>query len=222
MYANSDPKVASRAFLESIPGLNVAVGLAHMEGDMALYLQCLLNFAHSERSAASDMASALAHQDKTAVIRRAHTVKGLAGTLGAEALQHAAKNLEFALRDDLPSDAVQTCLAAFESHLHLLVEPLSAYSANGTMPLPRLLRTELETACRQLLPLLIRCEPTAGQVLDTHANLFKAGFPAQFSELAQAVHDGDYEIAESLLLATCLRYGLADPAEQQEDNSAAF
>jgi HPt (histidine-containing phosphotransfer) domain-containing protein len=76
--------------------------------------------------AAQAIADALARDDRAAATRRAHTVKGLAGTFGAVRLQPAAQSLEAALRDGAAAGPVAERLACFEAALAALVDALEA------------------------------------------------------------------------------------------------
>ena len=94
---------AQTPFPYSIDGLDPASGLRRMESDIELYAALLRDFVATEKDAAQAIADALARNDRAAATRRAHTVKGLAGTFGAVRLHPAAQSLETALRETAPA-----------------------------------------------------------------------------------------------------------------------
>ncbi len=111
---------------DAIDGLDMAAGLRRMEGDPELYIALLRDFAATERSAADVIADALAANDWVAAARRAHTVKGLAGTFGAFRLQPAAESLELTLRETRPMAKVDAVLQRFRAELQALMAELDA------------------------------------------------------------------------------------------------
>ena len=82
--------VAEADELPDVPGLNVAEGLVRVAGNKKLYRKLLRQFSNTEADAAQRIASALAEKDRALAERLAHTVKGVAGNIGASAVQNAA------------------------------------------------------------------------------------------------------------------------------------
>ena len=80
-----------------LPGIAVETGLARMGGDRELYLRILHSFGAHQAGAARATRDALATGDTQTASRLSHTLKGLAGSIGAERLQDAAGALESAL-----------------------------------------------------------------------------------------------------------------------------
>lgn len=200
---------------QPIDGLDSAAGIRRMDGDVELYIELLRDFVTDEGNAADVIADALAQADADAATRRAHTVKGLAGTFGAVRLYPAALALEHALREGLPPAQIDAHLQVFSRALAELVAELAAKLPAAPMPdVPDdpLDPARLSAACRELLPLLIDCDTRAGRVLDAHAGLLRAAFPDDFPRLAEAVRNFDFEIAEARLLAACAARGLPDPS----------
>jgi len=84
--------------LPALPGIDVATGLSRLMGRQDVYLRLLQRFADHHRHAAEQARAALSQGDAGTALRLAHTVKGLAGHIGAIDLQAAASQLEEALR----------------------------------------------------------------------------------------------------------------------------
>ena len=84
---------------EDLPGISRNAGLKVSHGDPKLYRKLLARFAATETSFAERFQAALADQDLESAERHAHSLKGVAGNIGALALQSAAGNLEQATSD---------------------------------------------------------------------------------------------------------------------------
>ncbi|MDQ5887779.1 MAG: hypothetical protein QG667_1070 [Pseudomonadota bacterium] len=85
--------------LPPLPGIDVAAGLIYANGKQSLYLK-LLQMFHDKygNGFAKGIQQAVAEQDWSGAERQAHSMKGMAGTLGARALQEKAATLEMAIR----------------------------------------------------------------------------------------------------------------------------
>ena len=112
----------------SLPGLDRVLGLRNAMGRPALYMDTLRRFLDSQGSAATRMAQALAQGHAEQALRDAHTLRGLAGTVGAVALQDCAGRLEERLRDSSPDRAtLQPLLDELRDLLEALVQPLNTW-----------------------------------------------------------------------------------------------
>ena len=82
------------AFPESIEGIDIESGLKHIAGNKKLYLKLLKDFHTDHADDMSSIKEAIASSDLTLCERLTHTIKGVASTVGAEALQKSAAVLE--------------------------------------------------------------------------------------------------------------------------------
>jgi signal transduction histidine kinase/ligand-binding sensor domain-containing protein/DNA-binding response OmpR family regulator/HPt (histidine-containing phosphotransfer) domain-containing protein len=114
-----------------VPGLNTAEGLMRVAGNKKLYLKLLRQFSNAEADAAGRIASALAENDRTLAERLAHTVKGVAGNIGAPDVQRAAANLEKALASSTPEMEIEVCRASLAECLGELIHGLKAALGEG-------------------------------------------------------------------------------------------
>jgi PAS domain S-box-containing protein len=93
-----------RAALPVLPGLDLAAGMAEW-GELAQYRKALATFRQDYALAPDSLAAMLAAGQGDEALRLAHTLKGLAGNLGAPALVRALISLEHALKDGVtPSE----------------------------------------------------------------------------------------------------------------------
>ena len=111
--------------LAGLPGLSVKSGLAKVGGNRKLYRKLLGKFSRNYTSVTDDIRKALGENDPETAIRLTHTIKGLAGNLGARDLHRAAVDLEEVLRQDRNED-VAGQLEAFSETLELVMSSIAA------------------------------------------------------------------------------------------------
>src|SRR5262249_57360217 len=80
--------------LPSVEGLDTAAGLMRVAGNRRLYAKLLRQFVAQQAEAPARISEALTAGDHAAAERVAHTVKGVAGNLGAGGVQAAAAGPE--------------------------------------------------------------------------------------------------------------------------------
>jgi CheY-like chemotaxis protein/HPt (histidine-containing phosphotransfer) domain-containing protein len=80
--------------LPNLPGVNVDESVRRIGGNVTLYYSLLDTFRVNQQQVVSRIREALASNDLITAERLAHTLRGIAGTLGAESLQNQAEILE--------------------------------------------------------------------------------------------------------------------------------
>ena len=113
----------TEAPIERLDGVDVADGLKRVAGNRALYRNLLLKFRGSQQRAAEEIRAALAADDRERAVRVAHTVRGVAGSIGARELQAAAASMEAHLSNANSAQPVD--LTAFENALHRVVSSIA-------------------------------------------------------------------------------------------------
>ncbi len=93
-------QTVNAADFPTIDGLDIEKGMFRVIGNRSLYLKTAGKFVKNYRSAAADIRSLLAAGDKDGAVRLAHSVKGVAGLIGADTIQKLSESLEKALRQD--------------------------------------------------------------------------------------------------------------------------
>jgi PAS domain S-box-containing protein len=101
---------ATTAELPAVDGLDSADGLRRVAGNTRLYMKLLREFASNQADAVEQIRAALAANDAERATRVAHTLKGVAGSLGAGPVQTAAAAVEKLLRDRTGPDATNPAL----------------------------------------------------------------------------------------------------------------
>src|SRR5262245_51825687 len=128
--------VSMPADLPPIDGLDFAGGLRRVGGNKKLYLKLLREFASQQADAVEQIRAVLATNDTESATRLAHTLKGVAGNLGAEPVQAAAAAVEQLLRDRSPIDTTHQALEQLAAVLEPLLAKLRATLAKDVTATP--------------------------------------------------------------------------------------
>lgn len=106
-------------FSFSIPGIDIHEGLKHVDGNKSLYLDLLRDFINENKDFVLKVSSSLKQGDYKTARRHAHTLRGVAGTLGAVNLQKMSQQLE----NDIVSQKieVQDILDKIEKYLEAII-----------------------------------------------------------------------------------------------------
>jgi CheY-like chemotaxis protein/nitrogen-specific signal transduction histidine kinase len=103
-----------------LPGFDIQAGIARVAGNKRLYLDLLIKLAKNYHCIDKDIKKAVQSSDFEEAAKLAHKVKGMAGNLGADALQKAAFNLETVLSEAL-TDEFTDYLTVFSEVLNQVV-----------------------------------------------------------------------------------------------------
>ncbi len=114
--------------LPEIDGLDTDSGLARLAGNRKLYLELLHRFAKDQAESSAQIAEALKTNDFSTSERIAHTVKGVAGTLGATEIQNTAALLETMFKNQQRDEAEQR-LPEMENLIAAMVTAIKAYES---------------------------------------------------------------------------------------------
>ncbi|HJN15327.1 MAG TPA: response regulator, partial [Armatimonadota bacterium] len=119
----------------TLPGINVAAGLAHTGDEWGFYVSVLAKAVAGHRDDAAEIEAAMARSDWQSAERLAHTLKGVAGMIGAEGLQAAATLAEAAAgRED--RQACETYLVALRGEFERVLDAARIVDSDvlGTRP----------------------------------------------------------------------------------------
>jgi two-component system sensor histidine kinase/response regulator len=187
--------------LPVIDGLNTAEGLVRVAGNRKLYLKLLRQFVDDESERAPHIRERVAAGDFATAERMAHTIRGVAGSLGARDVQAAAGALERAVKERAPStealcDGLGSALSALATAVRTaLAEPEPAPSTEQ----PTTDHVLIRDAVTRMNRCLTEFDPAAGECLDADRSAFRALFDA--ATLAQFErHVGSFAFAEAQAL----------------------
>jgi len=104
--ADARERALAGQLAEALPGFEAAAAMAALGGSATLYRQVLQRFAQDQAGGAAAMQRLAALGRHAEAARAAHTLKGLAGTIGARRLRDLAADYEQGLRDVLATSTV--------------------------------------------------------------------------------------------------------------------
>jgi len=118
--------------IPELPGINIAAGLAVCQNNRRLYRKLLLKFSLSAADFVTRFRQSLTDDDPEAATRCAHSLKGVAGNIGAAEIQKRAQALESACRDKMSLVKIDSLLADVVGALEPVLEGLETLRKNGT------------------------------------------------------------------------------------------
>jgi two-component system sensor histidine kinase/response regulator len=119
------PQTSQHERVLNIPGLDYRAGLGRLMGKHELYERMLRQFRTGPESTTVDTVhKLLAAGDRQAAERGAHSLKGVAATLGADELAGRAGNLETGIREGAEETQVENLLGYVGEELDRLIEAI--------------------------------------------------------------------------------------------------
>jgi len=186
-----------------IDGLDMVQGLKRMNGKQSLYVAMLHKFARYEANVTQRIGRSLDADDQETARRIAHSLKGSAGTLGAEAIQQDAATLERGLIDGLQRTQLDMLLATLGARMDPLITQLLRQLPPSTVlsapPAVELDRDALDEIFKRLRWLLIQGEFSAGQIIEEHHAMLHAALADDYPPIAEAMQEFDFNLARELL-----------------------
>jgi two-component system sensor histidine kinase/response regulator len=191
--------------LPSIPGLDTKDGLTRVAGNRNLYLKLLRQFVEQQGPVVGQITGALMSGDTTLAERLAHTLKGVAGNIGAKSVQSAASTLEKCIRSNSPAAEVETATQKVAATLEPLVASLKATSSvpaidATTVPTPPASPAQAREATAQLSKLLTEFDPGAADFIEANRGVLQPLFgDGTWSDFEKLVQDYSFTDAQVML-----------------------
>jgi HPt (histidine-containing phosphotransfer) domain-containing protein len=196
--------------LPAIAGLDVDDGLSRVGGNRKLYLKLLRQFVEQQGPTVGQITAVMATGDIATAERLAHSLKGVAGNIGATQVQAAAAPLEKLIHDRAPAKDLEDAKDRLASVLYPLVSQLratfdssSSGAAESAPPVP-INPAESRAAAGQLTTMLSEFDPGAADFVETNQAalrpLFGDGTWQEFEKLVQdyAFSDAQTRLEEAL------------------------
>lgn len=156
---------------ETLPGIDIKTGLARVGGNKKLYRELLVKFHRDNQIATGQIKTALKKNAHELAQRLAHTLKGVAGNIGAEDIQLTAESVEIKIKNnDLNNisdfiDILQEKLTTVQKGLQEVVEKLNSENSgdedkktgadnnlkNDLIKLKPLLKSRKPKFCKEIL-----------------------------------------------------------------------
>jgi len=196
--------------IPEINGVDTVSGIKRVGGNRSLYRNLLIKFYEEYPKADTDIANALEQGDRELAQRLAHTVKGVAGNIGANDLQEVAGLLEAAIKKGSDTD-FQPKIAAFRERLGQAMDALKDFVASqasaeeeksvehaGDAEELRVLLEKLEPHLRSRKPKL--CKEVMGEIQVVQ---WPGEFGIQTSQLAKWVRK--YKFKDALKVVEAIK-----------------
>jgi two-component system sensor histidine kinase/response regulator len=186
----------------NISGLNISEGLRRVIAKRSLYLSMLRKFVAGQTHFADQFNQAIEVSDFHLAERLAHTLKGVAGNIGAEVIAEAAAALETGLRHKASGSEVELLLIAVQRPLKSLIDALESQLPPElvSVDLANIDWTDLEQVCQRLTELLLGDDAEAVEFLQDHADLLRSAFPNNYNAIASGINAFDFDTAHAALI----------------------
>ena len=170
--------------LSQLGVVNPEIGLSRVAGNRKLYASLLCKFHRDYSGTPAEIRSALADGDPQRAVRIAHTIKGVAGTIGAMDLQRIAERLESALAGSAAE--TEALIDAFGTELSRVIRDLDPIVAcfAGEQAVTTAIKesgdsAQLASMLERLLPDLRKRKPRPCR--DVMAEILAWSWPEEYS-----------------------------------------
>jgi len=195
---------------ETIQGINIKEGLMRVGGNEKLYRNILMKLRDDYAKTDGEIKGLLQSEKAGEAERLAHSIKGVAGNVGAGKLQEAAAEVEHAIKDG-ETDSYDETISAFGKVLKEIVTALEVLggeekeTADSDKAGPEATPEELNAALEELLPHLKTrkpkpCKEAMKKIKDLK---WPAEFSAEIADLDRLIKK--YKFKEALPLAEALK-----------------
>ncbi|MBK6595950.1 MAG: response regulator [Burkholderiales bacterium] len=187
-------------------GLDIAAGLRRMAGNRDAYRQVLTQFCERNTAFVANLREHMARNDQVGAERLLHTLKGVAGNLGAQALADASARAEVLLQQGaLQYEAV----ADLDVQLHATLARIAAALQDGALAIAPTVPVvagaiaggdAANGVIRILARYLSEDDGEALNYLAEHAATIRQALgEAKFAHLENAIHNFDFKAASTTL-----------------------
>ncbi len=212
------------ALLEALPdiqvaGLDTRLGLSRVLNNQVLYLQLLRKFVTSQGQTWQALQDALAQGDTTLAERLAHTLKSVAGSIGAAGVQELAASVEHLVHGSTgDASLLHAAMQALQQPLDLLIAELTAQipAAHQTQPMTQPLDDDpalQAEAIAQLLALLQQDDSVAIDFFYHHSAQLQRTLGTDFETFQHRLEDFEFDTALAMLKTHAMTGEMQVPAQ---------
>jgi len=188
---------------KTLAGINTQSGLKKVGGNVAAYVKILIKFYHDHHQDITTIKTATDQHDLVTAGRVAHTLKGVAGSIGADTLYQTVVDLEIVLKQaDLSQVPPRLAKTAEQLNIVLAaIQPLTASDttseyAQGAPIKPQDFDRAKVAVCLQTLSerLEIDLQGAKHQLHELHTLLSNQ---TELQRISEAIEEYDFEIAQA-------------------------
>ncbi|MBD1390102.1 PAS domain S-box protein [Neiella sp. HB171785] len=197
------PRTAEQSSWPSHPELNVDLALQRVQGSVKIYRKLLLRFVEHHAGFANEFKNLIDRKQLAEAERFAHTFKGLSGSIGCEALQQLAAELEQLVAND--PQAAADAIAPIASLTTSVCQAIASWQQEQIAQDAPTLSIATTTAVppqAELQRLLVLLADSDADAVDMAENLAEQYPNSGWRELIELIHSYDFEAAEQLLKDT--------------------
>ncbi|MBF0422671.1 MAG: response regulator [Magnetococcales bacterium] len=164
--AASQPPPPLPGQLPPLPGIDITAGLRNLGGNMSAYLEVLQKFAHNQEKSIPLMRQQWTDGDWSELGRSAHTLKGVAATIGAKTLASLAAHLQNQTQSPSHIDHLAADVEKTIQELQQIIQTIHATILPSPIP-PQLPITceELGSLFNEAIPLLAAYDADAERII---------------------------------------------------------
>lgn len=193
------PQKHAASHLPALHYIDQNAALKYFNGNLANYQGMLMKFGETYGDNAEKIAQSLQAGDFQTAERLAHSLKGIAATLGMEALRKAALHAEQVIHDGEGKDNLSTELEQLKNALDAVIAEISSLNLDDNKPTePGIDAAQLKPLLTELESLLIDDNPSALDVWHTlKPALTELISAAELQKLNQQIEA--FDLAEALV-----------------------
>jgi PAS domain S-box-containing protein len=196
---------AETVTLPSVEGLDVSSGLLRVGGNRELYVTLLRQFIHEQGDVAVRIRDLLEAGHNEVAARLVHTLRGLAGNLGADGVQGAAAELETGMASPVEASRIEAMRQQLAEELARLHDHLRPVLAARPTSVTRSPGTSVDADAMTVLVAQMRIrlgefDPGAVEYLELHRAAFGSLLsPADLLRFEQCIQSYAFSEAEAVL-----------------------
>jgi CheY-like chemotaxis protein len=182
--------------LPVLPGVDTRAGLARVGGRVSVYRKILQQFVHSQTDAPERVRRALQGHEPNTARREAHTLKGVAGNIGANEVAAVAARLETAIQAGADTEGPIVELERILGTLRASVTTITAIPTAIEPTNPIVSGSDLLPVLDRLQVLLEESDCDAGElVTELLSGAAQTEFARSIREIEACIDDFEHEKA---------------------------
>lgn len=200
LSSNPSARVDRTAEAPRIVGVDTAAGLRRVLGNVTAYHKMLRTFLRDQTPLPAQLTAVMAAGDQVAAKALLHTLRGVAGNIGADTVQSLAQQMEQALGHDAQAELAARQAALIEHLEQLLAAIAAALPEPVSQPTIDVIDNEqLADVHQRLLALVADNNSHAEKLMQEHKALLRSAFGTLFTKIETALDQFDFERAGELL-----------------------
>jgi len=207
LLQNSSHVCSSPPSLPTLTGIDTVQGLSPLQGNIKLYRKILQRFQATQNNFVAEFRVAQQANDESKAERLAHTLCGVAATIGATELATISKTLEMATKQDRQQSSITAILDQLDKELTTVITGLEVLNTPQQAQTQTQTQSTVEidsTRLKHLLNLLENYDSAAVQYIDALLeDALEAPLLTQLTVVQEAVDKYDFDgaiVALNLLL----------------------